>query len=383
MTPGEVVPPVEEGVSPATAEDEERISVASQWQLVRWRFRKHKLAVVSGFVVILFYAVALFADFIAYSNPQTSDAFESLVPPQPIHWLDDGLHPYVHPVVGTRSIQTNFERVYTPDESTKVSVCFFCRGFEYSFLGLFRSDIHLIGVRGADAESSLFLLGTDKQGRDVFSRLVYAIRTSTTIGLLGVILAIVLGVTLGAISGFYGGVADLVIQRFVEILTSIPVIPLWMGLAAAMPESWSVYQVYFAMTLIVSLIGWTELAREVRGRFLSLRGEDFVTAAELAGCGSRRMIFVHIAPSITSHIIATATLSLPYMILAETALSFIGLGLRAPAISLGVMLEQAQNLQTVALSPWLLAPVVPLMILVLSFNFLGDGLRDAADPYSA
>jgi peptide/nickel transport system permease protein len=366
---------------PIVSSDEERISVASQWQLMWWRFRNHKLAVVGGVIVLLFYVFAIFADFLAYSNPETSDAFQSLMRPQPIHWLDEGIHPYVHPVEGTRTFETNFNRVYVADESTKIRVCFFCRGFEYKFLGLIRSDIHLIGVEGASAESSLFLLGTDKQGRDVFSRLVYATRTSLTIGLLGVVLSLVLGVALGAISGFYGGPVDSAIQRLIEILSSIPVIPLWMGLAAAMPEDWSVYQVYFALTVIISLIGWTGLAREVRGRFLSLRDEDFVMAAELAGCGSRRIIFVHIAPSITSHVIATATLSLPFMILAETALSFIGLGLRAPAVSWGVMLEQAQNIQTIALSPWLMLPVVPLIALVLSFNFLGDGLRDAADPY--
>jgi peptide/nickel transport system permease protein len=227
----------------------------------------------------------------------------------------------------------------------------------------------------------LFLFGTDQLGRDVFSRLVLATRTSLTIGLVGVALSLVLGVLLGGISGLYGGWVDTVIQRVIEILRSIPTIPLWMGLAAAIPTAWSPEQVYFAITIIISLIGWTELARVVRGRFLALREEDFIIAAELAGASRLRIIFKHMVPSFLSHIIAAISLALPAMIISETTLSFLGLGLRPPAISWGVMLQDAQNLETLGLAPWLLVAAVPVIIVILAFNFLGDGLRDAADPY--
>jgi peptide/nickel transport system permease protein len=260
-------------------------------------------------------------------------------------------------------------------------VRFFAKGFEYKWLGLIPSDIHLIGVQGAQADETLFIMGTDVQGRDLWSRLMYGTRTSLIIGLASVALSLILGVMLGGISGYYGGVMDTVIQRVIEILRSIPTIPLWMGLAAALPGSWSVTQVYFAITLIISLLGWTELARVVRGRFLSLREEDFVMAARLAGCSRMRIIFRHMVPSFLSHIIAATTLALPAMIISETSLSFLGLGLRPPAISWGVLLQDAQNIQSLAISPWLLIPVIPVIVAVLAFNFVGDGLRDAADPY--
>ena len=363
------------------SKDEARISVASQRQLMWWRFRKHKMAVVGGIGVIFFYLVVIFADFIAYADPSASDAFHGLVPPQMIHPFDHGgFNPYIHPVTATRDLST-FKLTYTVDESTKIHLRLFGHGFPYKFLGIFPTDIHLIGVESGTAESSLFLLGTDSLGRDMFSRLIYAIRTSLLIGLVGVCITLFLGVVLGAIGGYYGGLPDHIISRVVEILSSIPVLPLWLGLAAAMPKGWSIYRVYFCITIIISIIGWTGLSREVRARFLSIRDEDFVTAAELSGCGPGRIMRVHMFPLITSHIIATTTLSLPSMIGAETALSFLGLGLRAPAISLGVLLQSAQNIQTVALSPWLMIPAIPLIVIILSFNFLGDGLRDAADPY--
>jgi peptide/nickel transport system permease protein len=260
-------------------------------------------------------------------------------------------------------------------------VVLFARGYPYRLFGLFPTDIHLLGVSGGDGNGALFLFGTDQLGRDVFSRLVLATRTSLTIGLVGVVLSLVLGVLLGGISGLYGGWVDVVVQRVIEILRSIPTIPLWMGLAAAVPASWSPEQVFFAITLIISLIGWTELARVVRGRFLSLREEDFITAAELAGASRLRIIFKHMVPSFLSHIIAAVSLALPAMIISETTLSFLGLGLRPPAVSWGVMLQDAQNLETLGLAPWLLVAAVPVIIVILAFNFLGDGLRDAADPY--
>jgi peptide/nickel transport system permease protein len=249
--------------------------------------------------------------------------------------------------------------------------------------GLIPTDIHLIGTEGAPAGKSLFILGTDEQGRDMFSRLIFATRTSMFIGLAGVMISVFLGALLGGISGYYGGWVDTVIQRVIEVIRSIPTIPLWMGLAAAMPRDWSITRIYFSITIIISLIGWTDLARIVRGRFLQVRDEDFILAAELVGARPRRLIFKHMLPLFTSHIIAATTLAFPVMIIAETSLSFLGLGLRDPAVSWGVMLQQAQNIQSVALSPWMLIPVIPVVVAILAFNFVGDGLRDAADPYDS
>jgi len=361
---------------------EQRVFVASQWQLMWWRFRKHKLAVASGVVVLGFYLVVLGADFLAYADPDVSEAQRSLMPPQRVYWFDGWqFGPYVHGFKGARDPQT-FKRVYVADPSVKVPIRFFAEGFEYRFLGLIPATRHLIGVDGGlDASQTIFLLGTDVQGRDLWSRLMYGTRISLTIGLLGVTASLVLGVVLGGLSGFYGGVTDTIIQRTIEILRSIPTIPLWMGLAAALPRDWSILQVYFAITIIISLLGWTELARVVRGRFLAMREEDFVVSARLVGCTELRTIFVHMVPSFMSHIIAATTLALPAMIISETSLSFLGLGLRPPAISWGVLLQQAQNVQTVAISPWLMLPALPVIVAVMAFNFLGDGLRDAADPY--
>jgi peptide/nickel transport system permease protein len=361
---------------------EERIFVASQWQLMWWRFRKHKLAMISGVVVIGFYLLALGADFLAYADPNASEAQRSLMPPQRIYFFEGWrFSPHVYAVKGRRDPAT-FKRVYETDPTRKIPLRFFARGFEYQFLGFIPTNIHLIGVdEGYTAEKSIFLLGTDVQGRDLWSRLMFATRISMTIGLVGVTLSLFLGVLLGGISGLYGGILDTLIQRLIEILRSIPTIPLWMGLAAALPRDWSILQVYFAITIIISLLGWTELARVVRGRFLALREEDFVVSARLVGCTQMRIIFMHMVPSFMSHIIAATTLALPAMIISETSLSFLGLGLRPPALSWGVLLQQAQNVQTVAISPWLMLPALPVIIAVLAFNFLGDGIRDAADPY--
>ena len=364
-----------------TTQAEEQIAVATQWQLMWWRFRKHQLAMAGAVVLILFYLVVVSADFLAYSDPDASEAQRSLMLPQSIQWLDDGqFSPYIYGIKGTRDPKT-FKRVYVPDLDKKIPVRFFAPGFEYKWLGFIPSNIHLIGVEGAKTNETLFIMGTDMQGRDLWSRLMYGTQTSLTIGLVSVVLSLFLGVLLGGISGYYGGIWDTVIQRVIEILRSIPTIPLWMGLAAALPNDWSVTQVYFAITLIISLIGWTELARVVRGRFLSLRQEDFVMAAELSGCGQMRIIFTHLVPSFLSHIIAATTLAVPTMIISETSLSFLGLGLRPPAMSWGVLLQQAQNIQALAISPWLLIPSIPVTIIILAFNFMGDGLRDAADPY--
>ena len=373
--PGTMEPPM-----PPVAE--QRVFVASQWQLTWWRFRRHKVAVVSAAVVAMFYLVVAAADFLAYADPNASEAQRSLMPPQRVYFFDEGrFAPYVHGVKGVRDPQT-FKRVYRLDPEKKVPIRFFAEGFEYRLFGVFPATRHLIGVDGGgEAAQAIFLLGTDVQGRDQWSRLMYATRISLTIGLLGVSVSLLLGIVLGGVSGFYGGTIDTVIQRVIEILRSIPTIPLWMGLAAAMPRDWTILQVYFAITIIISLLGWTELARVVRGRFLAMREEDFVVSARLVGCTRTRTIFVHMVPSFMSHIIAATTLALPAMIISETSLSFLGLGLRPPAISWGVLLQQAQNVQTVAISPWLMLPAVPVIVAVMAFNFLGDGLRDAADPY--
>lgn len=360
---------------------EEKISVATHWQLMWWRFKKHRIAMLSTVIILSFYLLVILADFLAYSEPSASDASRSYIPPQPIHWLDGGrLQPYIHPLVGKRDPNT-FRLSYVADESQKVPLAFFAPGFEYRFLGVFPTNRHLIGVSEGKAEETIFLLGTDQLGRDIWSRLMYATRTSLTIGLVGVTVSLLLGVFLGGVSGYFGGLIDNVIQRIIEVIRSIPTIPLWMGLAAALPSNWTVLQIYFAITIIISLIGWTGLARVVRGRFLALREEDFVMAAELSGASQMRIIFRHMVPAFVSHIIAATTLAFPAMIISETSLSFLGLGLRPPAISWGVMLQNAQNIQSMALYPWLLIPAIPVTVAVLAFNFMGDGLRDAADPY--
>ncbi len=366
--------------SSAIAED--KIAVASQRQLIWWRFKKHKLAVISLVIVALFYLIALFADFLAYADPEASNSRRGYIPPQSITWFDsDGtFRPYVYGLKGLRDMKS-FKLVYRTDESRKVYVNFFGEGYAYNLFGLFPTNRHLLSFDTSVPENGLFLLGTDVQGRDLWSRLMVATRVSLIIGLAGVTISLFLGVLFGGISGLYGGAVDTAIQRLIELVRSIPTIPLWMGLAAALPNTWSSAQVYFAITLIISLIGWTDLARVVRGRFLSLREEDFVVAAELMGASRMRIIFRHMLPSFTSHIIAAVSLALPAMIISETSLSFLGLGLRPPAISWGILLQDAQNIQSLAIAPWLLLSAIPVVIVILAFNFLGDGLRDAADPY--
>jgi peptide/nickel transport system permease protein len=360
---------------------EERVSVATQWQLMWWRFRKHKVAMLGASVVILFYLVVVFADTLAYADAFSSEAQRSLMPPRTIHWFDEGkFAPYVNGIKGTRDPLT-FRRVYEVDMSVKLPITLFGHGYSYKLFGIIPTDVHVFAVEGYKAEEALAIIGTDVMGRDLWSRLMLGTRTSLTIGLVGVFLSLVLGILLGGISGYYGGAIDTAIQRLIEIVRSIPTIPLWMGLAAALPKDWNIMKIYFAITIIISLIGWTELARVVRGRFLSLREEDFVTAAVLAGCGQMRIILRHMVPSFLSHIIAATTLAVPAMIISETSLSFLGLGLRSPAISWGTLLQDAQQVQALAISPWLLFPTIPVVVVILALNFMGDGLRDAADPY--
>lgn len=369
-----------------TFEDKHKEAIyrAGQWTLMWRRFRRHKLAMLGAAVILALYLVVLFAEFFAYANPERSKAAHSLIAPQAIHFFDDsGFNPHVYGLARKRDPKT-LQLSYVPDPSKKIPISFFAHGFEYRLFGVIPTDRHLIGTSDGVtlAEDSIFLFGTDVQGRDVWSRLVFATRVSMTVGLVGVALSLVLGITLGGISGLFGGRIDSAIQRTIEVVSSIPTIPLWMGLAASLPAWWSPVQVYFAVTLIISLVGWTDLARVTRGRFLALRDEDFVVSARLDGASQARIIFKHMVPSFLSHIIAATTLALPLMILSETALSFLGVGLRPPAISWGVMLQQAQNVQAIAMTPWLLIVALPVVGAVLSFNFLGDGIRDAADPYS-
>ncbi len=363
--------------------EEERVYIASQWKLVWWRFVRHRIAMGSGIVLLMFYVVAAMPEFLAIHDPTADFAKRAFVPPQRIH-LFNGLvpaKPYVYGFNGSRNPDT-LAMEYIVDESAKFNLQFFTGGFEYKLFGFIPTDRHLMGIDSDEETMQFYPFGTDRMGRDMFSRLAIATRISMSIGLVGVALNIFLGVLLGGISGYRGGLADLLIQRLIEFLRAMPPIPLWLALAAAVPATWSQIRLFFAITIIISLIQWTRLAREVRGRFLAMREEDFVVAAKLYGSSEIRIIFRHMLPSFMSHIIAATTLAIPGIIIAETALSFLGIGLRQPTISWGVLLFEAQRLQAVANAPWLLLPGLFVLVAVLAFNFLGDGLRDAADPYA-
>ena len=367
--------------SEASPEVEARAFVAPQWKLVWWKFRKHKVALVSGIVLILIYLIALFADFLAPFDPTATNSNYLYIPPQASHFKskDGRFGWYVYGYTSQVDLEA-LRRTFVIDTNTEIQLKFFAKGWPYKFLGLFKTDRHLFGL--VDPTQPVYLLGADRLGRDLFSRLIMGTRISMSIGLIGVFFSLVLGIFLGGISGYYGGSIDQLIQRLIDFLRSIPSIPLWMGLAAALPLRWKPATVYFAITVILSLIGWTSLARVVRGRFLSLREEDFVTATRLDGASNRRIIFYHMLPAFTSHIIASVTLAIPSMILSETSLSFLGLGLREPVVSWGVLLQDAQDIRSIATAPWLLIPALAVVVSVLALNFLGDGLRDAADPYA-
>jgi len=363
---------------------EEKVYVASYWKLMWWRFLKHRMAVISAVIVLLLYLVAAFCEFVAPYNPEETFAKYKMTPPTGIHIFDEAgtlQRPFVYKIQRDRDPET-LRSIYTEDKSTIYPIRFWVEGSEYKLWGLFPTNIHLFGLDVAHDEQGLFLLGGDRLGRDLFSRVCYGARISLTIGLVSVVISLVLGIFLGGLSGYYGGGLDNVIQRLIEFIRSVPEIPLVMGLAAALPADWPVVRLYFGVTVVLSFIGWTGLARVVRGRFLSLREEDFVMAARLAGASEQRVIFRHMLPSFMSHIIASLTLAIPAIILSETGLSFIGLGLRAPAISWGVLLQEAQNVRSMALAPWVLTPGIAVVLTVLAFNFLGDGIRDAADPYA-
>jgi peptide/nickel transport system permease protein len=371
-------------------QDAPSLVMASQWRLMWWKFRKHRLAMVSLAVIAVMYIVALFAGFFA---PTVTSAYHRAyvaAPPQPINWIDNGqFAPYVYGYKLETDART-YKRTHTVDTEEKIPLGFFVRGEPYR-VGLhglpipginqlyFTWDVHLFGP--VNAGDPFYPLGADDVGRDMLSRLIYGAQVSLSVGLVGVFLSLALGILLGGLSGLIGGWVDNIIQRVIEILRSIPDIPLWMALATAVPPRWDPIWVYFGITVILSLLGWTGMARVVRGKFLSLREEDFIIAAELDGVPRRRIITAHMLPSFMSHIIASATLAIPGMILGETALSFLGLGLRQPVVSWGVMLQESMDITAIANMPWLLLPGLAVVITVLSFNFLGDGLRDAADPY--
>jgi peptide/nickel transport system permease protein len=360
--------------------EQERVYLASQWRLMWWKFKRHRLAVAAAVVLAILYGSIIVSEFLAPYAMATRDTDFIRAPPQSVHLFNDGrfVGPFVYGYTYNLDMAM-LKREYLEDKSKVMPIRFLCRGDAYRFWNLVPADLHLF----CPAQGGyLYLLGTDRLGRDVLSRMIYGARISLTIGLIGITISFFLGILIGGLAGYYGGLFDLLSQRAIEIIHSMPHIPLWLALVSIMPVSWSPMLVYFGITIILGLIDWTGLARAVRSKLLSLREEDYVLAAQLMGARTPRIIFRHLIPGFISHLIAQATITIPTMILGETALSFLGLGLRPPITSWGVMLNEAQNMNVVALYPWLMLPVVPVVVVILAFNFFGDGLRDAADPYN-
>jgi peptide/nickel transport system permease protein len=380
------IPLATETASPARSQagsENEQIDleVASQWKLMWWKFKRHRLAMVGGIVVLAYYIVAIFANFFAPAYYTSYNADYVYAPPQQIHLLQGSkLSLYVYGYRFERD-PVSYKKTWTVDKTQIIPLGLFVHGESYKLLGLFPTDIHLLGPK--NSKDPFYLMGADKSGRDIFGRILFSSRISLTVGLVGVGLSLILGILIGGFAGIIGGAFDNIVQRVTEILLSIPQLPLWLALAAVVPLTWSAVKVYFMITVILALVGWTWFARVVRSKFLALREEDFILAATLDGVPRGRMIFRHMIPSFLSHIIATITLAIPGMILGETALSFLGLGLRAPVVSWGVMLQETQKVSVLAFYPWLLFPAAAVIIVVLALNFLGDGLRDAADPYQS
>jgi peptide/nickel transport system permease protein len=360
--------------------EQEKYYMAGQWKLMWWRFRRHRPAVVSMAFLALMYLSTVISEFIAPYDLQTRSSAYIFAPPQQVHLFHEGkfLGPFVYALKTTRDMET-LQRVYTPDPTRPQPLRFFCLGDSYEFWGLIEGSFHFVcPPKGGH----FFWLGTDRLGRDMFSRIVYAARISLTIGLIGITLSFALALFLGGLAGYYGGWVDMIVQRLTEIIKSFPHLPLWLALSAALPVTWSPLLVYFGITLILALLDWPGLGRAVRSKLLSLREEDYAAAAQMMGAKPGRIIGRHLLPGFMSHLIASATLSIPSMILAETALSFLGLGLRPPITSWGVLLNEATDINVVAVNWWLMLPVVPVILVILAYQFMGDGMRDAADPYA-
>jgi peptide/nickel transport system permease protein len=365
-------------IDPRTGKPLEEVYGASQWQLIWRKFIRNRAAIIGGVIILLFYLMALFADFLAPYTLTTRFTKHIYMPPQRVYLFNDGrFQPYVYNL--QQEFDENLRRVYTRDPEKKTPILFFAQGEPYKLFGLIPASVHLF--QGAEGQP-VALLGTDRQGRDMFSRILLGSQVSLTIGLVGVILSLFIGAILGIISGYYSGTVDSVIQRVIELIRSFPSVPLWMALSAAIPLSWTVMQTYFAISIILSLIGWTWLARQLRGKVLALRNEDFILAAKLAGASDAWIIFRHLIPATLGHIVVVSTLAMPAMILAETSLSYLGLGLRPPVTSWGVLIQESQNYQSLALYPWVFAPALVIAVCILAFSYLGDGLRDAVDPYT-
>jgi peptide/nickel transport system permease protein len=365
---------------PSRLSAEEKFYLASQWQLMWQKFRHHKLAMVGGTIMILFYIMAIFADFLAPYTVEQRFAKFPYHPPTPIRIIDASgkLHfPFIYGTTLLRNLDT-LALTYQVDQNVRLPIGFFVKGESHKVLGLINTKLHLFGV---DPREGIFLFGTDRIGRDILSRIMYASRLSLSIGLVGVFLSFLIGITMGGISGYFGGMIDIIIQRIIEFLISIPTIPFWLALSSALPRDWTVVQIYFGIVVLLSLVGWGGLARVVRGKLLELRELDYVLAARVSGVSEGSIIRIHLLPNFASYLIVSVTLAIPGMILGESALSFLGLGLRPPAVSWGVLLQDAQNVYSIALYWWTIIPALFVVITVLALNFLGDGLRDAADPY--
>lgn len=354
---------------------------APNWLLIWRRFRRHKLALVSGLFLLVSYLMLPVTGFIAPYTPNERHADHLYAPPQGIHLFNNGsfIGPHVLPITATADLE-NYRWIYSADTDKPMKLEFFCQRGHYKLFGLFPTNRHLVC---APEGATLFLLGADRLGRDVFSRILYGAQLSLTVGVIGITVSFTLGIFFGSIAGYFGGRTDWLIQRIIEILRSLPELPLWLALSAAVPSHWGPVTVFFIISIILGILDWPGLARAVRSKFLSLREEEYVRAAEMMGAKPARVIGRHLLPNFSSHLIASAMLSIPAMILGETALSFLGLGLRAPAVSWGVMLNDAQNLAAIEIYPWTASPMVAIILVVLAFNFLGDGLRDSLDPYKS
>jgi peptide/nickel transport system permease protein len=371
--------PFDPGSIEALTPEQEKYYLASQWKLMWWKLKRHRLAVICGIILALNYGSVLLSEIIAPYNLHSRNTDYIYAPPQSVHLFHKGQ--FIGPFVYGRDYELDMDllkRNYPERKDDVQPLRFFCSGDSYRFWGLFEGSFHLVCP---PENGTFFLLGTDRLGRDMFSRITYGARISLTIGIVGIIISFSFGILLGGLAGYYGGWIDAIVQRSIEVIRSFPELPLWMALSAVLPVNWSPILIFFGITVILAMLDWTGLARAVRSKLLSLREEDFCTAAELMGAKPSRIIGRHLLPGFMSHLIASATLSIPAMILGETALSFLGLGLRPPVTSWGVLLNESQNINVVALYPWLMYPVVPVILIILAFNFFGDGLRDAADPY--